>query len=107
MSLILDDAADDLVYDPATGHALDVIPPSWLVPSLAADERTDEPSVESAPEPIPTDRLLDVTEAARYVGCHPNTIYDATKAEALRCRRIGRLKKWTIPDLDEWTEVAR
>jgi predicted DNA-binding transcriptional regulator AlpA len=103
------DESDDLVYDPTTGHALDVLPPSWVLPAswLVGDAPTDVSSVENAREPIPTDRLLDVNKAARYCGCHPNTIYQATKAGALRCRRIGRLKKWTIPDLDEWTEGAR
>ncbi|HXH89698.1 MAG TPA: helix-turn-helix domain-containing protein [Gaiellaceae bacterium] len=49
------------------------------------------------------DRLLDVNEAARYVGCHANTIYAAAQSGALRCRKVGRLRRFTVSDLDAWT----
>lgn len=90
--------SDDLVYDPATGEALDVIPASWF---------GELREVESAPEehvqaPL-GERLLTAQEAARYVGCHANTIYDAAKSGRLSFRAIGRLRRFTVNDLDAWT----
>lgn len=55
---------------------------------------------------VPRDRLLDVHVAAAYCGVHENTIYEAAKSGALVCRRIGRLRRFTVTDLDAWTGGA-
>ncbi|HZQ66258.1 MAG TPA: helix-turn-helix domain-containing protein [Gaiellaceae bacterium] len=49
------------------------------------------------------EQLLTAGEAAAFVGVHPNTIYLAAKTGALHCHRVGRLRKFTIPDLLTWT----
>lgn len=91
---------DDLVYG-SDGFPLDVLPASWF------DGERQLTTVEPELEPIPDDRLLDVNAAATYVGVHANTIYDAAKRGALRCRRVGRLRRFTVEDLDIWTRGAR
>ena len=88
---------DDLVYHAATGEALDQIPPSWL------GELHEEQSAEVVAMPPMGERLLTAQEAARYVGCHSNTIYDAAKGGRLSFRAIGRLRRFTVEDLDAWT----
>jgi excisionase family DNA binding protein len=67
--------------------------------ALGAEEEA-APSVDAAP------RLLEAEEAARYVGCHRNTIYEAAKSGALTARRAGRLVRFTVADLDAWTRGA-
>lgn len=47
--------------------------------------------------------LLDVDAPAAYVGVHRNTVYEAAKAGKLRYRSVGRLRLFTIADLDDWT----
>lgn len=89
-------AAHEVTPLGADGLPLDVIPASWL----EADEVDAE---QVPPTPILADRLLDVNEAARYVGCHANTIYAAAQSGALRCRKVGRLRRFTVSDLDAWT----
>jgi excisionase family DNA binding protein len=46
---------------------------------------------------------MTVKEAAQYVGVHPNTVYAAAKCGRLRFRAVGRLRRFTIDDLDAWT----
>jgi excisionase family DNA binding protein len=47
--------------------------------------------------------LLDVHAAAAYLNVHKNTIYEAAKHGKLKYRSVGRLRRFTIADLDEWT----
>lgn len=72
----------------------DLLPATWFEPE-------DEEPVEVAV--VPQDRLLDVHAAAAYCGVHENTVYEAAKSGALACRRIGRLRRFTVADLDAWT----
>jgi excisionase family DNA binding protein len=51
--------------------------------------------------------LLTAKEAAAYVGVHTNTIYNAAKSGDLRYRAIGRLRRFTVADLDDWTQGRR
>jgi excisionase family DNA binding protein len=64
-------------------------------------------------EPVPMigrtlpSALLTAHEAAAYVGVHANTIYNAAKSGDLRYRAIGRLRRFTVADLDDWTQGRR
>jgi excisionase family DNA binding protein len=70
--------------------------------SLNGGDLQSQVEVESAPSP-PADRLLTAAEAATYCGVHRNTIYEAAKAGQLRFRPIGRLRRFTREDIDDWT----
>jgi excisionase family DNA binding protein len=52
------------------------------------------------------DRLLTVQEAANFVRCHPNTMYDATRTGRLRSLRVGRHPRFRRADLMAWMEPA-
>ena len=67
-------------------------------PTLEPRGRRAEP-----PETERLHRLLDVDAAADYVGVHRNTIYEAARLGDLVVRRVGRLVRFTIDDLDRWT----
>jgi excisionase family DNA binding protein len=62
-------------------------------PSLAENDRSSRLSA----------GLIDVKAAAAHVGVHRNTIYEAVKRGDLKVRRVGRLLRFTIDDLDQWT----
>jgi excisionase family DNA binding protein len=64
------------------------------------------PTVPHEVEPPTSPRLLNVDEAAAYVGCHSNTVYAAVKRGDLAARRVGRLVRFTIEDLDQWTRPS-
>ncbi|MEJ7568419.1 MAG: helix-turn-helix domain-containing protein [Gaiellaceae bacterium] len=64
----------------------------------------ERPMVYAAAED--TDRLLDVKDAASFVGCHPNTVYAAVKAGALKSHGYGRMRRFTRADLHAWTEAS-
>jgi excisionase family DNA binding protein len=54
-------------------------------------------------------RLLSVEEAARYLGLSPRTIYNAVARKSkrpfpVRVRRIGKLVKFDIKDLEKYVE---
>ncbi len=60
-------------------------------------------------EQVHTKRLLSVEEAAAYLGLSPRTLYNgiAPKAKhpfAVRCKRIGKLVKFDIRDLESYVE---
>lgn len=67
-----------------------------------AEERLAELGEAPYAEP-PREALLDAKEAAAYAGVHTNTIYEAAKAGRLPCRKVGRLRRFTVADLDAWT----
>lgn len=94
MNVILDED-DELTYGD-DGLPLDVFPPSWF-----SGEAVRIGTREAA-API-GERLLTAQEAARYVGCAANTVYDAAKAGRLSFCAIGRLRRFTVEDLDAWT----
>ena len=54
-------------------------------------------------------RLLSVEEAAEYLGISPRTIYNqvapkAKKKFPVKPRRIGKLVKFEISDLDQYVD---
>lgn len=61
---------------------------------------------DNATGPAAAERLMTAREAADYCRVHPNTIYLAAQSGELRSRRIGRLRRFTVADLDEWTRSA-
>lgn len=63
---------------------------------------------DSAPKP-PFKRLLSVREAATYLGLNPRTIYNqigprAKRPFPVKQKRIGKLVKFDIRDLEEYVE---
>ena len=57
----------------------------------------------------PTKRLLSVEEAADYLGISPRTIYNrigprATKRFPVKPKRVGKLVKFDIGDLDAYID---
>ena len=54
-------------------------------------------------------RLLSVEEAAQYLGISPRTIYNgsgprAKKRFPVKAKRVGKLVKFDIKDLDSYVE---
>lgn len=54
-------------------------------------------------------RLLNVTEAAEYLGLAPRTIYNAIGPKAktpfpVKAKRIGKLVRFDIRDLDRYVD---
>jgi excisionase family DNA binding protein len=62
-----------------------------------------EPAI-SAPEEPAGARLLNAREAAAFVGCHPNTIYNAARTGELRSLSVGRHLRFRRADLVAWAE---
>ena len=57
----------------------------------------------------PAKRLLSVDETARYLGLSPRTIYNqicpkAKKPFPVKPKRVGKLVKFDIHDLDEYVD---
>ena len=48
------------------------------------------------------DRWLSVDEICRYLGVSNDTIYKWIKEKGMPARRVGRLWKFKITDIDEW-----
>jgi excisionase family DNA binding protein len=75
----------------------------WLTGGLPAD-KDEQPTGRQTAVPGSAGRLLNVNQAADYVGVHRNTVYEAVKRGRLVARRVGRLVRFTIEDLDAWTK---
>ena len=68
----------------------------------ASNVDADAGEVDPAQAPEPQPLLLDAVEAAIYARCHKNSVYAAVKRGDLATRRVGRLMRFTVADLDEW-----
>jgi excisionase family DNA binding protein len=76
-----------------------------LTAALSAKDEAEERLAELGEPPHaepPREPLLDAKGAAAYAGVHPNTVYEAAKAGRLSCRKVGRLPRFTVADLDAW-----
>lgn len=49
-------------------------------------------------------RLLNVNEAAEYLGLSKNTLYDWVCQRKFPFVKCGRLTKFDIKDIDKWIE---
>jgi excisionase family DNA binding protein len=47
-------------------------------------------------------RLLDVEQAARYIGLSPHTIYTMVSQRRIPYVKVGRLTKFDLKALDAW-----
>lgn len=50
------------------------------------------------------ERLLNVKEAARYMGVRPKMVYAWVSQGRLRCLRAGNWLRFRIADLTRWLE---
>lgn len=46
--------------------------------------------------------IMDISEAAEYLGLHPETLRDKARAGALPAAKLGRRWRFRKADLDEW-----
>ena len=53
---------------------------------------------------IPNQRAFSVTEAARYLGMHPQTLRKLSDLGAVPCRRAGKHRLFLLEDMDRWLE---
>lgn len=51
---------------------------------------------------VPMQRGYGVTEAARYLGMHPQTLRELSDLGRIRARRVGRRRLFLLEDLDDW-----
>jgi len=63
----------------------------------------------SSEKVVKTRRLLSVSETAEYLGISPSTIYNSVCRKAknrfpVKPKRIGKLVKFDIVDLDEYID---
>jgi excisionase family DNA binding protein len=57
---------------------------------------------------LPADRdLLTVEEVARYLGCHPRTVYRYIRAGQLTAIKLGREYRIKRADLDRFLEERK
>lgn len=51
---------------------------------------------------VPSQRGLQITEAAKYLGMHPQTLRKESDLGNIPCRRIGKHRVFLIEELDSW-----
>ena len=52
-------------------------------------------------------RLLNITEAAKYMGLSKNTLYSWVCQRKIPFVKCGRLTKFDIRDMDKWIEAKK
>ena len=50
------------------------------------------------------ERLLDVKQAAEFMGVRPKTVYAWVAQRRLRCLRAGNRIRFRVSDLNRWLE---
>jgi len=52
-------------------------------------------------------RLLNISEAAEYLGVKKNTLYSWVNQRKIPYVKIGRLVKFDLRDIDKWIEKSK
>ena len=52
-------------------------------------------------------RLLNVNEAAEYIGTSPGTMYQKVHLNEIPYVKIGRALRFDVNDLDEWIDKLK
>ncbi len=50
------------------------------------------------------DRLMDVSEVARYLNVRTSWIYSKAAQRAIPCSRVGKYLRFRKAEIDEWLE---
>lgn len=53
---------------------------------------------------VPNQRGFPTTEAARYLGMHPQTLRKLSDLGEVPCRRVGKHRLFLLEDLNRWLE---
>jgi excisionase family DNA binding protein len=54
---------------------------------------------------VPTQRGFAVSEAAKYLGMHPQTLRRLSDLGEVPCRTFGKRRLFLLEDLDAWLEA--
>lgn len=53
---------------------------------------------------IPDQRVFSVSEAAKYIGVHEQTLRDMTDLGQIRARKQGKRRAYLLEDLDRYVD---
>lgn len=53
---------------------------------------------------VPAQRGMPVTEAAKYLGMHPQTLRKLSDLGEIPCKRVGKHRVFLLEELDKWLE---
>ncbi len=53
---------------------------------------------------VPSKRGFPITEAAQYLGMHPQTLRELSDLGTVPARKVGKRRLFLLEDLDAWLE---
>ena len=59
-------------------------------------------STPASPPPNPSDEIFNVSTLARYLHCHPSTVYRLLKSKKIPALKLGSDWRFRRADIDEW-----